>query len=261
MAATDPTKMAEDGQVPLYDKTWDHHVNAQWSSRFEQREPPTEDEILQKSVKGQAICDLMASQPLGVKTNLFEDLPDEPSKVNMTSPAEVWKMFFDGVSRVGTSGSIVVGVGVVLTSPHNHVLPRAFSLIEPCTNNVTEYNALLIGLELARELEIKHLEAYGDSQLIVRQMMEEYEVRNDDLIPLHKAATKLVESFKNFYIEHVLCSKNTHADALASLSTNLAQPLETTQCVTIASRRLFRPEDVLEANATHQAPDQLDPKD
>ncbi|XP_020266249.1 uncharacterized protein LOC109841714 [Asparagus officinalis] len=170
-------------------------------------------------------------------------------------------MFFDGASRIGTSRSIVAGVGVVLTSPHNHVLPRSFSLIEPCTNNVDEYNTLLIGLELERELEIKHLEAYGDSQLIVRQMTGEYEVRNNDLIPLHKAAIKLVESFENFRIEHVLHSKNMHADALASLAANLAQPLEKTQCVTIASRRLFRPEDVLEANATHQDPDQLDLKD
>ncbi|XP_020270743.1 uncharacterized protein LOC109845905 [Asparagus officinalis] len=190
----------------------------------------------QKSVKGQAICDLMASYPLAVKTDLFEDLPDEHPKVNTTSPVEAWQMFFDGTSRVGTSGSIVVGVGVVLTSLPNHVLPRAFSLTEPCTNNLAEYNALLIGLELARELEIKHLEAYGDSQLIVKQMTGEYEVRNDDLILLHKAATKLVESFESFHIEHVLRSKNTHTDALASLAANLAQPSETTQCVTIASR-------------------------
>ncbi|XP_020243277.1 uncharacterized protein LOC109821503 [Asparagus officinalis] len=215
----------------------------------------------QKSVKGWAICDLMDSHPLRTKTDLFEDLPDEPPEVNVTSLVEVWRMFFDDASRVGTSESIVAEVGVVLTSPHNHVLPQAFSLTEPCTNNVAVYNALLIGLELARELEIKHLKAYGDSQLIVKQMTEEYEVRNNDLIPLHKAATKLVESFENFRIEHVLRSKNTHADALASLAANLAQPLETTQCVTVVSGRLFRPKDVLEVNTTHQVSDQPDPKD
>ncbi|XP_020272463.1 uncharacterized protein LOC109847642 [Asparagus officinalis] len=183
----------------------------------------------QKSVKGQAICDLMASHPLGAKTDLFEDLPDEPPEVNTTSSPEVWQMFFDGASRVGMSDPSLQEWGVVLTSPRNHVLPHAFSLTEPCTNNVDEYNALLIGLELARELEIRHLEAYGDSQLIIKQMTGDYEVRNDDLISLHKAATKLVESFKSFCIEHVLRSKNTYADALASLATNLAQPLEMTQ--------------------------------
>ncbi|ONK57061.1 uncharacterized protein A4U43_C10F16210 [Asparagus officinalis] len=215
----------------------------------------------QKSVKGQAICDLMASHPLGAKTDLFEDLPDEPPEANMTSSPEVWQMFFDGASRAGTSGSISVGAGVVLTSPHGHVLPRAFSLTEPCTNNVAEYNALLIGLELARELRIKHLEAYSDSQLIVKQVTGEYEVRNDDLVPLHKAAVRLVELFESFRIEHVLRSENTHADALASLAANLAQPLGTTKQVTVASRKLFRLRDVPETNTTRQASDQPDQED
>ena len=215
----------------------------------------------QKSVKGQAICDLMASHPLGEKTDLFEDLPDEPPEANVTSSPEVWQMFFDGASRAGASGSISAGVGVALTSPHGHVFPRAFSLTEPCTNNVAEYNALLIGLELAKELGIKHLEAYGDSQLIVKQMTGEYEVRNEDLIPLHRAAVRLVESFESFRIEHVLRSRNTHADALASLAANLAQPLGMTQRVTVASRKLFQLRDVPEANATHQTPDQPDQED
>nr|ABD63175.1 hypothetical protein 20.t00027 [Asparagus officinalis] len=115
---------------------------------------------------------------------------------------------------------------------------------------MAEYNTLLIGLE-----------AYNDSQFIVKQMTGEYEVRNDDLIPLHKAAIKLAESFESFGIEHVLRSKNTHTEALVSLAANLAQPLGTTYRVTVTSRRLFRLEDALEVNTTHQASDQIDPKD
>ena len=66
-------------------------------------------------------------------------------------------MFFDGASRIGPKGKIVVGVGVVFISPQNHVLPRAFSLTEPCSNNVAEYNALLIGLQLAQEMGVHYL--------------------------------------------------------------------------------------------------------
>jgi len=40
-------------------------------------------------------------------------------------------------------------VGVVVVSPNDHVLPRAFSLTKSCSNNMVEYNALLIGLQLA----------------------------------------------------------------------------------------------------------------
>ena len=39
-------------------------------------------------------------------------------------------------------------MGVVFVSPQNYGIPRAFSLTEPCSNNVVEYNALLIGMQI-----------------------------------------------------------------------------------------------------------------
>ena len=63
----------------------------------------------------------------------------------MTSSDDVWQMFFDGASRTDSKGKIAVRVGVILVSPENHILPRAFSLTEPYSN-VAEYNTLLIGL-------------------------------------------------------------------------------------------------------------------
>ena len=54
---------------------------------------------------------------------------------------------------------IIARVGIVFISPENHVLPRAFSLTEPCFNNVVEYNALLIGLQLAQQIRVQYLEA------------------------------------------------------------------------------------------------------
>ena len=68
------------------------------------------------------------------------------------------------------TGNIVARVGVVLASPQNYVIPRAFSLIEPCSNNITKYNAFLIMMQLAEEIGVKNLEAYGDSKLIVNQI-------------------------------------------------------------------------------------------
>ena len=76
-------------------------------------------------------------------------------------------MYFDGASRSGPHGRIIAGVGVVFISPYGHVLPHAFSLTESCSNNVAEYNALLIGLQIAKELRVQYLEAYDDSKLIV----------------------------------------------------------------------------------------------
>jgi len=85
----------------------------------------------------------------------------------MISEDEVWQMFFDGTSRTSPKGKIIAGVGVVFISPQNHVLSRTFSLTEPCSNNVAEYNALLVGLQIAYEMGVRYLEAYGNLKLII----------------------------------------------------------------------------------------------
>jgi len=117
------------------------------------------------------------------------------------SPEEqVWQLFFDDALRTCPRGRIVVGVGVILVSPHNYVIPRAFSLTKPCSNSVVEYDTLLIGMQLAEKIGVKHLEAYGDSKLIVNQVRGEYEVRHEDLVPYHNATINMGEKFKSFYI-------------------------------------------------------------
>ena len=47
-------------------------------------------------------------------------------------------------------------------------------------HNVAEYNALLIGLQLAHGMGVRYLEAYGDSKLVINQVKGEYEVRHED---------------------------------------------------------------------------------
>jgi len=84
-------------------------------------------------------------------------------------------------------------MGVVFVSPHYHVLSRAFLLTKSCSNNVAEYNATLIGLQLARQIGVQYLEANGDSKLIVNKIKGEYEVCHEDLIYYHQTTIKLAK--------------------------------------------------------------------
>ena len=97
-------------------------------------------------------------------------------------------------------------------SPQNYVIPPTFSLTETCSNNVAEYNALLIEMQIADEIGVKNLKAYGDSKLIVNQVRGEYEVRYKDLVPYNNATIYIAERFRNFYIDHVPRQQNAHAD-------------------------------------------------
>ncbi|XP_020254134.1 uncharacterized protein LOC109831208 [Asparagus officinalis] len=197
------------------------------------------------AVKGRTISDLMANHPLKEKAELYQDIPDETYEANVIFREQVWQLYFDGATSTSSTGRVIAGVVVVFISPQNHILSHAVSLTEPCSNNVAEYNTLLVSLDIAKQLGVKHLETYGDSQLIVNQMKGEYEVRNEYLIPYLTVAIALADSFEGFYIDHIPRLKNTYADALASLAATLALPESTTQQI----------------NAVEEEPAMLEPKD
>jgi hypothetical protein len=76
-----------------------------------------------------------------------------------------WKLFFDG--SAGDDGQ---GIGAVLISPNGTIFEFSNRLEEERTNNQVEYEALLFGLEFLESMGVKHVEAYGDSLMVVQQV-------------------------------------------------------------------------------------------
>ncbi|XP_020271941.1 uncharacterized protein LOC109847107 [Asparagus officinalis] len=96
-----------------------------------------------------------------------------------------------------------------------------------------------MGMQFAEELNIRYLEAYGDSQLIVNQVRGEYEVRNEDLIPYYSAVLEQARKFEGFFIGYIPRAQNTYADALASLATSLALPPGAETIIPVTGRELY----------------------
>lgn len=61
-----------------------------------------------------------------------------------------------------------------------------------CFNKTTEYEAIIVGLELALQIQITSLTIYGDSELIVKQLCGDYDMKKTELIPYHKKAEQLL---------------------------------------------------------------------
>ena len=71
----------------------------------------------------------------------------------------------------------------MFVSPQRQILLYSFLLSELWSVNVAEYQALIIGLQMAIEMGISQLEIFGDSKLIINQILEQYDVKKEDLIP------------------------------------------------------------------------------
>ena len=103
-------------------------------------------------------------------------------------------------------------------------------------------------MQLEQEIGAKYLEAYGDSKLIINQVHDEYEVWHEDLVPYHNATINMAEKFKSFYINHVPCQQNAHANALEPLATSLTLLAGATKKILIYNRDLYSPKFTLEEN-------------
>uniref|UniRef100_A0A2N9ITV2 Uncharacterized protein n=1 Tax=Fagus sylvatica TaxID=28930 RepID=A0A2N9ITV2_FAGSY len=214
---------------------------AKWSVAFQEFEIVY---VPQKAIKGQALANFLADHPIPADWELSDDFPDED--VLYTEILPPWMMFFDGAARREESGA-----GVVFVSPQKHMLPFAFRLNEPCSNNVAEYQALIAGLQMALDMKISYLEVYGDSKLVINQLLTHYEVRNEGLVPYFRLATRLIEEFDGISLEHIPRSENKIADALANLATTLALSAEERVNVPVCNRwaLTFTEEYTSETNA------------
>ncbi|XP_058189290.1 uncharacterized protein LOC131306877 [Rhododendron vialii] len=89
------------------------------------------------------------------------------------------------------------------------------------SNNVAEYEALLVGLQSAKTLKVKRIRVYYDSQLVVNQLFGEYKTRNEKMAACVEAAKDLLDTFEKVYIEQISSGQNGHADSLAWLAATM----------------------------------------
>ncbi|KAL5564955.1 hypothetical protein UlMin_028119 [Ulmus minor] len=93
------------------------------------------------------------------------------------------------------------------------------------TNNQAEYEAILAGLRLAKEVFARHLLIYSDSQLIVNQVNSEYQAKGEKIAFYLEKAKELLGQFDTVTITQIPRNENTSADALARLATGLEDSL------------------------------------
>ena len=130
----------------------------------------------------------------------------------MTAPQRV-VVHVDGGAR-GNPGP--AAVGAVATAADGQVLAERNLYIGEATNNVAEYRAVLLGLELARELGASEVEVVNDSELVAKQIAGEYKVKHAGLKPLFLDAMRALREFDSWRVRSVRRESNERADQLVN---------------------------------------------
>jgi ribonuclease HI len=119
----------------------------------------------------------------------------------------------DGGAR-GNPGP--AAIGAVVRDAGGEIVEERGEPIGRATNNVAEYRALLLGIELAAAHGAEELELVGDSELIVRQIEGRYKVKDVTMKELHAEVKAALAPFASWSIRHVRREHNADADRLVN---------------------------------------------
>jgi ribonuclease HI len=153
-----------------------------------------------------------------IKTSSPTSNPLTASKtVEMSSkiyPTCEYVLHFDGCSK-GNPGP--AGIGAVISKLGKEEWCGC-QFIGNKTNNQSEYSALILGLKEAISRNIKQLQVYGDSLLVINQVTGKFNVKNVQLQELYKEAINLIGKFDYIVFNHVYREFNKRADQLSNLA-------------------------------------------
>ncbi|XP_025647982.1 uncharacterized protein [Arachis hypogaea] len=175
-----------------------------------------------KAVKRQVIADFFVDNSKGLNDQGANIIDVE---VNYS------KLYFDGSKHKDSAG-----VGNLIISPEGVPLEFLFELKYPCSNNVAEYEALILGLEILIDKGALEVQILGDSQLVLKQLSKEFKCNNEMLQKYLVTAWEMLTSFQKVSLVHIPRIHNEIGNELAQ----------------IASRYRVSPETIRKFSSIHQ---------
>jgi ribonuclease HI len=133
---------------------------------------------------------------------------------------DLWTMFFDGACTKESAGA-----GIVFISPKKKTSHLSFKLDFKVTNNIVEYESLLLGLNAAKEKGIKKLQVFGDADLIIQQVNKSFQAKHVRLKAYRDEVLEAIKSFADFKITFLPRAMNEVADSLAISACAFIPPL------------------------------------
>jgi ribonuclease HI len=109
---------------------------------------------------------------------------------------EAWTVFCDG-----SWGTFSAGAAAILISPSKIKTCYAARLEFNCTNNIADYEAILLGLRKLRAMGIRRAVLKSDSQVIIGQVDKSNKARDPKLEKYLDTVRRMETSFKGFSVK------------------------------------------------------------
>ncbi|GAU45720.1 hypothetical protein TSUD_401020 [Trifolium subterraneum] len=148
-----------------------------------------------------------------IKSQLLADFILELSSPPEATNMQPWTLSVDEASNIRGSGA-----GVVLEGPDGVLIEQSLRFAFKARNNQAEYEALIAGMRLAKEMEVADLRAKSDSQLVTSQVSGEFQAKDPQLIKYLEQVRSLAKHFNTFELIYVPREQNARTDLLSKLA-------------------------------------------
>ncbi|XP_075107155.1 uncharacterized protein LOC142180124 [Nicotiana tabacum] len=179
--------------------------------------------VTQKAIKGQALADHLAENLVDKDyepfTAYFSDEEVFFAGEDIVESYTGWRMFFDGATNYKG-----IGIGTVLVSESGQHYPASGKIRFPCTNNMAEYEACILGIRVAVDMNIKEILVIGDSDLLIHQVQGQWTTKNVKILPYLLYVTELCKKFKKIEFKNIPRIQNEFAYAFVTLSSMIQHP-------------------------------------
>ncbi|GAB4289132.1 MAG: hypothetical protein Kow0090_01700 [Myxococcota bacterium] len=143
--------------------------------------------------------------------------PDEAVRKTQSPEPPIKYKQLDVYSDGGSRGNPGASAGAaILKTAEGKVIDAASKYLGEATNNIAEYEGLILALELAAKYKPERIRIFTDSELVACQMKGEWRVKDPNIRELHTRAQELLALFPEHEINYIPREKNTDADRLVN---------------------------------------------
>ena len=148
------------------------------------------------------------------------EINEEP-EINMEQKTKWFTMHFDGAcSKKGAGARITIYAPYFIEQTN-----FSYKFYFNCTNNVAEYEALLLGLQILKKMQARKVYIYEDSKLVLRQVIGTYQAKHPRMRDYKNLALDILECFEEYQIFIIPISQNVITDTFAVAASTFRIPL------------------------------------
>ncbi|XP_074292234.1 uncharacterized protein LOC141619107 [Silene latifolia] len=170
-----------------------------------------------KAIKGRSVADFLVDNP--IEETEVVDTWSFPDEYVVHKEDDEWDLYFDGASNY-----MGYGVRILLISLKGEHVTVSIKLDFNVKSNAVEYEACLLGLCSALDLGVKKLLAYGESSLLINQVVGSWKIKSSSLVLYQARIDELERYFDDVKYVHLPRDENQFADALSKLASLINIP-------------------------------------